>query len=44
MYPRVKIVLASGYALPELLAGRERPYLFATKPYRIDTILKLLHS
>jgi two-component system OmpR family response regulator len=44
MYPRVKIVLASGYALPELLAGRERPYLFATKPYRIDTILKLLRS
>jgi len=44
MYPRVKIVLASGYALPELLAGRERPYLFAAKPYRIDTILKLLHS
>jgi CheY-like chemotaxis protein len=44
MYPRVKIVLASGYALPELLAGRERPYLFATKPYRIDTIIRLLHS
>jgi CheY-like chemotaxis protein len=44
MYPRVKIVLASGYALPELLTGRERPYLFAAKPYRIDTILKLLHS
>jgi CheY-like chemotaxis protein len=44
MYPRVKIVLASGYALPELLAGRERPYLFAAKPYRIDTIIKLLHS
>jgi CheY-like chemotaxis protein len=44
MYPRVKIVLASGYALPELLAGRARPYLFATKPYRIDTILKLLRS
>jgi len=44
MYPRVKIVLASGYALPELLAGRERPYLFAAKPYRIDTVLKLLRS
>jgi len=44
MYPSVKIVLASGYALPELLAGRERPYLFAAKPYRIDTILKLLRS
>jgi len=44
MYPRVKIVLASGYALPELLSGRERPYLFAAKPYRIDTIIRLLHS
>lgn len=44
LYPRIKIVLASGYTLPELLTNRERPYLFATKPYRIDTILKLLHS
>jgi CheY-like chemotaxis protein len=44
MYPRVKIVLASGYVLPELLAGRERPYLFAAKPYRIDTVLTLLRS
>lgn len=44
MYPDVKIVLASGYTLPALLAGRERQYLFASKPYRIDTILKLLRS
>lgn len=44
MYPTVKIVLASGYTLPALLAGRERHYLFAAKPYRIDTILKLLRS
>ena len=44
MYPKVKVVLASGYALPSLLASHERPYLYATKPYRIDTILKLLRS
>jgi DNA-binding NtrC family response regulator len=44
MYPKVKVVLASGYALPSLLAGHERRYLYATKPYRIDTILRLLRS
>ena len=44
MYPTVKIVLMSGYVLPELLKDRERPYLFAAKPYKIDTILKLLNS
>jgi CheY-like chemotaxis protein len=44
MYPRIKIVLASGYTLPALLANRERPYLYTNKPYKIDTILKLLRS
>jgi CheY-like chemotaxis protein len=44
MYPRVKIVLASGYALPSLLANRERPYLYTSKPYKIETILSLLHT
>jgi CheY-like chemotaxis protein len=44
MYPAVKIVLMSGYTVPELLTDSERPYLFATKPYRIDAILKLLRS
>lgn len=44
MYPRVKVVLASGYTLPALFAERERQYLFTTKPYRIDTILKLLRT
>jgi DNA-binding NtrC family response regulator len=44
MYPRVKIVLASGYTLPAMLANRERPYLTTTKPYKIDTILKLLQT
>ena len=44
MYPTIKVVLASGYTLPALLAERERHYLFATKPYRIETILKLLRT
>jgi two-component system, OmpR family, response regulator len=44
MYPHVKIVLTSGYTLPALLAGRQTSYLFAPKPYRIDTVMKLLRS
>lgn len=44
MYPRVKIVLTSGYTLPALLADRQIHYLFAPKPYRIDTVMKLLRS
>lgn len=44
MYPRIKIVLASGFTPPDQLMNRGRAYLFASKPYRIDTILKLLHT
>jgi len=44
MYPGVKIILVSGYMHANILAGRERQYLFATKPYQINTILGLLHS
>jgi two-component system OmpR family response regulator len=44
MYPKVKIVLASGYTLPALLDNRERPYLSTSKPYKIDAVLKLLHT
>jgi len=43
-FPRIKIVLTSGFTGPAMLADRERSYLFATKPYRIDTILALLRS
>lgn len=43
-FPRIKIVLTSGYTQPTMLADRERSYLFTTKPYRIDTILALLRS
>jgi two-component system, OmpR family, response regulator len=44
MYPRVKIVLTSGYTMPALFADRQRQYLFTPKPYRLDTIMKLLRS
>ncbi|MDB5749503.1 MAG: hypothetical protein JWP72_4351 [Massilia sp.] len=44
MYPRVKIVLTSGYTLPALLANRQAHYLFAPKPYRIETVMRLLRS
>jgi CheY-like chemotaxis protein len=44
MYPAVKIVLMSGYVLPELLKNRERDYLFVEKPYKIDALLNILCS
>ncbi|SDD66825.1 Response regulator receiver domain-containing protein [Massilia sp. PDC64] len=44
LYPAVKIVLVSGYALPGLLAKREKPFLYTSKPYRIKTLLGLLHT
>jgi CheY-like chemotaxis protein len=44
MYPKVKIVLASGYTVPSLMANRERPYLYTSKPYKIDTVLALLRT
>jgi two-component system, OmpR family, response regulator len=43
-YPRVKIVLTSGFTVPEMMLDRARSYLFTTKPYRLDTILQLLRS
>jgi two-component system OmpR family response regulator len=44
MHPQVKVVLISGYTLPSEFEGRERPYLFTTKPYKIETLLKLLRT
>jgi CheY-like chemotaxis protein len=43
-YPRVKILLTSGYTVPSMLQDRERSYLFTSKPYRLETIMKLLRS
>lgn len=44
MYPAIKVVLMSGYVFPELLKDRKRDYLFVEKPYKMDTLLKALHS
>lgn len=44
MYPHLKVILVSGYTLAREFDGRERPYLFAAKPYTIATILNLLRS
>lgn len=44
LYPSVKIVLTSGFTAPALMAGVDRPLLFASKPYAIETILRLLRS
>lgn len=41
-YPAVKIVLVSGYTLPAVLADRGKPFLYTSKPYKIETILDLL--
>lgn len=44
MYPHLKVILVSGYTLAREFDCRERPYLFAAKPYKIATILNLLRS
>lgn len=44
IYPSIKVVLASGYALPGLISDFQNSYLYTSKPYTIDTVLKLLHS
>jgi CheY-like chemotaxis protein len=46
LYPHVKIVLTSGYTSSALLTehGRDRPYLFTAKPYRIETVIELLRD
>ncbi|QOY96748.1 response regulator [Massilia sp. UMI-21] len=43
-YPNVKIVLASGYMAPSMFKDRPMKQLFIAKPYRIDQLLRLLHT
>ena len=43
-YPKVKIILASGYMAPSMVAGQPIRQLFIAKPYRIDQLLKLLRT
>lgn len=44
LYPGVKIVLTSGYTAPALMAGIDRVYPYVPKPYRIDTVVRLLRG
>lgn len=44
LYPDVKIVLTSGYTAPALLAGIGGAYPYVPKPYRIDTVVRLLRT
>ena len=43
-YPKVKIILASGYMAPSMFNGQPLKQLFIAKPYRIDQLLQLLRT
>jgi CheY-like chemotaxis protein len=43
-YPKVKIVLASGYIAPDMHQGQPLKRLFLAKPYRIEQLLQLLRT
>lgn len=44
LFPRVKIILTSGYTAPSMLEEHQRRYLFTPKPYTLETIITLLRS
>jgi CheY-like chemotaxis protein len=43
-YPKVKVVLASGYMAPDMTRGQPLKRLFLAKPYRIEQLLQLLRT
>ena len=43
-YPKIKIILASGYMAPSMFKDQPLKQLFIAKPYRIDQLIKLLHT
>lgn len=43
-YPKVKIILASGYMAPSMFKDQPLKQLFIAKPYRIDQLIRLLHT
>ena len=43
-YPKVKVVLASGYMAPDMTKGQPLKRLFLAKPYRIEQLLQLLRT
>ncbi|KQQ91949.1 hypothetical protein ASF77_08480 [Massilia sp. Leaf139] len=44
LYPSIRVVLTSGYTSPALMASHGHTHLFVPKPYRIETVLKLLRD
>jgi CheY-like chemotaxis protein len=44
LYPSLKVVLTTGFASAALIDDDGRSFPCAAKPYRIDTVLKLLRS
>lgn len=42
-HPSIRIVLTSGFTTPGLMAGHQ-PYPYASKPYSIETVLRLLRT
>lgn len=43
-YPKVKVVLASGYMAPAMFQDRPLTQLFIAKPYRMEQLMKLLRT
>ena len=43
-FPKIKIVLASGYMAPDMVKGQPLTQLFIAKPYRIDQLIQLLRT
>jgi len=44
LYPKIRIVLTSGFTPPALMSERERNHIYVPKPYSIDAVLKLLRA
>jgi two-component system OmpR family response regulator len=44
MYPKMKVVLVSGYSAHNVTRRNEKTYLFAAKPYQVSRILELLRN
>jgi two-component system, OmpR family, response regulator len=43
-YPSIRILLTTGFTMPDLIADQGLPYPCITKPYRIETVLAQLRS
>jgi two-component system OmpR family response regulator len=42
-YPTIRVVLTSGFTSPDTLAAHQKSYEFMPKPYRIESLIELLH-